>query len=161
MKIENRDLIRSELERIATKNRGRLTPEDVIASAKAKTSPLHGCFTWNDSEAAKLQRLHEAREVIRSVRVHTIVKNTVHRTIAYVRDPQQPHDKAGYISTAVLRTDADLSREVMLIEFGRAESSMRRALDVASALNLTEEVGEPLAAIRALKDRVENMTTAN
>jgi hypothetical protein len=153
-----RDAIREALEKIAAKNGGLLTPQNVITHARSKASPLHGCFTWDDSAAADMQRLHEAREVIRSVRITVVVNDTIHRTIAYVRDPAQKSDSAGYRATSELRTDADVSREVMLAEFGRAEAAMRRALDVASALNLSEEVGEPLRAIRALKDRVEHMT---
>lgn len=150
--------IRDTIAAIAAKNGGLVTPENVIAQARNKSSALHACFTWDDTEAARLQRIHEARGVIRSVRVQTVVNNQVFKTIAYVRDPQCKNDEAGYRSTAELKTDADLSREVMLAEFGRAEAAMRRALDVAAALHMSDEVGAPLRAIQALKSRVEQMT---
>jgi hypothetical protein len=88
------------------------------------------------------------------VRVTTVVNQTVMRTIAYVRDPSKPSDEAGYIATAVLRTDDDLSRAALVEEFGRAAAAMRRALDVARALSLENEVQHQIAAIESLKQRV-------
>lgn len=55
------------LEEIRISHKGELRPEDVVKSAKAKGSPLHGAFTWDDSKAASEFRLQEARQLIRSV----------------------------------------------------------------------------------------------
>ena len=59
--------VAKELERIASEHGGFLKPEDVIEEAKPKGSPLHDCFTWNNSEAAHQYRLQEARNLIRVV----------------------------------------------------------------------------------------------
>lgn len=58
--------IESELRRISKANNGILKPEDVVSAAESKSSPLHKCFTWDDSEAAKQYRLEEARRLIRA-----------------------------------------------------------------------------------------------
>jgi hypothetical protein len=150
-----REEVRVALEELAARNNGRLTPEEVIAAAKPKSSPLHDHFTWDDKSAAHMQRLYEARELIRSVRVTTVVGEVVTRTIAYVRDPEKPSDVQGYISTAVLRTEADLARAAIVEEFGRAASAMRRALAVAEALQLRDEVQEFVDRIQSFKQRVE------
>jgi len=151
---ESREAVRIRLEEIAARTGGRLTPEDAIEDAKDPESPLHPHFTWDDSEAAQKQRLYEARTLIRSVRVTTVVNQTVMRTIAYVRDPSRPGDEAGYISTAVLRTEEDLARAALVEEFGRAAAAMRRALEVARALSLESEVQHQIASIESLKQRV-------
>jgi hypothetical protein len=45
---------------------GLLRAEDVVDAARAKSSPLHHYFTWDDSEAARLYRITEARVLIRT-----------------------------------------------------------------------------------------------
>ena len=45
--------------------RGTLTPEIVVDEASDPTHPLHHRFTWDDSEAARKWRLHEAGNLLR------------------------------------------------------------------------------------------------
>ncbi len=47
--------------------RGSLTAAIVLQGAKAKRSPLHPLFEWDDNAAAHEYRLVQAREVLRSV----------------------------------------------------------------------------------------------
>jgi len=47
----------------------KITPELVLKEAKKKKSPLHSCFTWNDTKAALKCRLDEARYLIRMITV--------------------------------------------------------------------------------------------
>lgn len=56
----------AELDRLNKKHNG-LTPECVLDSAKAKTSPLHPVFEWDDSKAGREYRLDQARKLIRNV----------------------------------------------------------------------------------------------
>lgn len=152
---ESREAVRQRLAEIAARNRGKLDPLDVIEDARDASSPLHSHFTWSDEDAAQKQRLYEARALIRSVRVTTVVNQTVHRVIAYVRDPEKTNTEAGYIETARLRSDRDLARAVLVDEFSRAAAAMRRALEVARALDLDAEVSEQVRAIEGLKRRIE------
>ncbi len=48
---------------------GVLTPEQVLREATKKSSPLHKWFEWDDTEAARLYRMTQARELIRAVTV--------------------------------------------------------------------------------------------
>ena len=54
---------------IYKKENKQLTPELVLEDAKKKSSPLHGCFEWDDTEAANKYRLSQAGDIIRSVSV--------------------------------------------------------------------------------------------
>lgn len=47
--------------------RGAVTPAEVVASAKRKTSALHNEFEWGDGEAARLYREEQARHLLRSL----------------------------------------------------------------------------------------------
>ena len=62
------DAIGERLE-VLTSNDGKLRPEDVLKDAKKKRSPLHHCFEWDDTEAARQHRLAQARYVIRSIEI--------------------------------------------------------------------------------------------
>lgn len=57
------------LERLREDRGGRLTPDDVVISARPRRSPLHDAFEWDDSVAAKAHRLNQARYLLRSVEV--------------------------------------------------------------------------------------------
>ena len=69
-------LVGESLEQIRDANDGKLTAADVVDTAKRKTHPLHPAFTWSDADAAMQYRLHEARTLIRSVRVVTMASDT-------------------------------------------------------------------------------------
>lgn len=66
---KNTSELYSELQRIAKANGGELTPQAVLKNARAKSSPLHSHFTWDDGEAAERYRIMEASFLIRRVKV--------------------------------------------------------------------------------------------
>jgi hypothetical protein len=53
------------LEKLAAEH-GELSAELVVNAAKPKSSPLHDAFTWDQSKAAALYNLEEARHLIRT-----------------------------------------------------------------------------------------------
>jgi hypothetical protein len=57
----------AEFEKIRKANSGNLTPEDVIAKAVPKRSPLHAAFNWDDADAAGEYRKHQARNMINAL----------------------------------------------------------------------------------------------
>lgn len=46
-----------------------LTPALVVKKAKAKDSPIHDYFEWNDNDAGEKYRLWQARQLMRSIEV--------------------------------------------------------------------------------------------
>lgn len=96
------------------------TPADVLKVAKAKKSPLHTFFEWDDTEAAKEHRLEQARGLVRSVRVVITTPNGMDETRAFhsVRiHEEEPH--RAYAPTTRILSDAALSDQV--IERARSE----------------------------------------
>ncbi len=65
-----------ELERIRKANGDQLNPKQVVEVARPSDAPLHAAFTWDDTGAAERWRLHEARHLIRSVRVLVVGSKT-------------------------------------------------------------------------------------
>lgn len=58
-----------ELDKIASANKGRLQPQNVVTFAKNRRSALHKHFEWDDTIAADQYRLGQARSIIRAIRV--------------------------------------------------------------------------------------------
>ena len=57
------------LKEIAKRDGGLLRPQAVVDAARSVSSPLHGAFCWNNTEAAQKYRLLQAQQLIRSFRV--------------------------------------------------------------------------------------------
>jgi len=62
------DAVAKTLEALAQLSGGVLTPDQALAAAARTNSPLHGHFTWDDTEAARAWRLHQARQLIAEAR---------------------------------------------------------------------------------------------
>ncbi len=48
---------------------GIVTPVDLVKDAKRQNSPIHGCFEWDDTVAAKAHRISQAAHLLRSIEV--------------------------------------------------------------------------------------------
>lgn len=69
----------AELESVRVQNGGVLRPEDVVEFARDPKTALHKKFEWDDTEAARLYRLEEARGIIR------VAVSVVHEDFAPMR----------------------------------------------------------------------------
>ena len=127
---------------------GKLTPEQVVNAAADEASALHSCFTWDDSEAAAKWRLDEAREIIRSVRIETVIEERTIRSVAYVHDPGQDTNDAGYIS--MLKVSKPDAVEVVRAELNAIAALLERAIGIAQAkAGAVPGVAEKIIGIKA------------
>lgn len=133
---------------------GRLTPEYVLEEAAIETSPLHGCFEWDDSVAAHKHRLDQARRLIRSVKVVVTTTTRVISTVRYGRDPQAAPGQ-GYVSVEQLRSEPDNARAFLRHEFSRAAAHLRRAEDLAEVLGLRHEVTAVRQSVEMLSKGIQ------
>lgn len=60
------EVVGSTLDDIRAK-RGTLTPEIIVEESTPKKAPLHSCFEWDDTLAARKWRLAEARNIVNTV----------------------------------------------------------------------------------------------
>ena len=109
--------IERELERIRLADpEGVLRPHAVVEFARDPQSPLHRRFIWDDTEAARQFRLHQARQII-SVRV-TRPNDSSPPVRVYVSLDEDRYGATGYRRTSeVLRDDA--MRESLLAQARR------------------------------------------
>lgn len=134
------DDIIAELTRLAKDNAGRLTPDNVVDAAQDEASPLHQCFEWDNDAAAHMFRVEQARHLIRSVRVDVTTSHHTVRVPAFVHDPACDRGEQGYVSIRQVASDEDKAREVVVAEFSRAASALKRARAVAMALGIEDQI---------------------
>lgn len=138
-------------------------PAAIVERAKAPDAPLHGCFQWDDSEAADQYRLMQARFMLRSlqVQVRAVVeaaggpptdeadKRWVRAFVSTVApDPEDPQQsRRGYVS--VVRA---------LVEPERRRSFVADALaDLRAAERKCALVKELAGYVEPLRDLIGQM----
>ena len=68
VKVRDQRAIRKALAEVQAADKDKLLkPEDVVKEAEDENSPLHPYFTWDDDEASRQWRLHQARALIRHI----------------------------------------------------------------------------------------------
>lgn len=152
---EEKQAVHQRLQDIADANDGRLTADDVVADAKRKDSPLHSHFEWDTKKAAAAYWIEQARELITSVRVVVKTETSQVSVVAYIRDPAAANGQQGYVSVASVRNDADVAREVLVAEFTRVASMLRRARELAAVFDAQDEVDGLLQSVVGLRQRFE------
>ena len=117
------DVAGREIEKIRKANGGRLTAGVVVEAAAAARSPLHGCFVWDDTEAARIFREDQARNLLRHIAVvYEPAKQTapVHAYVVVERD-----GAAHYTTTKIAAASEDLWTQVLLRAKNDLESADR------------------------------------
>jgi len=124
---------------------GLLRPRDVLDRARDESSALHPFFTWDNSEAAELRRLDEARRVIVSVRVHV-----------QTRPDTPPVQVRAFVSLARDRVAGRGYREteVALADYDQRAELLRTALQELGALQRKYAVLSELAQVFAAVEQV-------
>jgi hypothetical protein len=90
----NVQAIGEELDAIKGRH-GVLTPELLVKTARARSSPSHGEFNWDDGEAAFQFRLIQARTLIRSVLIVWDKPKTRRRRWVHVQEKQSETGRPG------------------------------------------------------------------
>jgi hypothetical protein len=124
--------------------KGILLPEDVVAAAKSKRSPLHNYFTWNNDQAAREHRLQQARQLI-SVTVEFIGSESHGREQRVFVSLRQDRDQGGYRSLiSVMRSpnlrDSLLQDVLEEMAFFRNKFQELKELSIVfTAMNVAEK----------------------
>ncbi len=122
---ENAQKVSVELDRILSTN-GELTALGVLDDARDPKSTLHSHFTWDDSEAAEAHRLHEARQLIRSVSVIMWDEERGERYSPRKHISVRQGSVRSYEHVATILSDAELRAQVVKRGLKELESWCRR-----------------------------------
>lgn len=107
MRIE----VKKSLEAIYERD-GALDPATLLVEASSADSPLHRCFIWDDSAAAKQYRLHQARQLIRvAVTLIPTINNGPVRQFISVSTLRRG-DTGSYLATVDIMSDEQRYRQM-------------------------------------------------
>lgn len=133
---------------------GRITPVKLVTAARDKDHAFHDDFEWDDQKAAESHRLDQARSILRTwIPARVEGEHVIVRAPTYVRDPTVASDEQGYIRLSKVKTNEDLSREVLVQEFSRAASALQRAYDIAVALEAKDSIAGLIESVNRLRDQ--------
>lgn len=91
---------------------GCATPNRIVFEARRKRNPLHDCFEWNDTIAAKMYRESQARYILRSI--ETVIDQSDDEPIRIRAFPSViENDKNVYITLAHAREVPELWEQVV------------------------------------------------
>lgn len=82
-------------------------PQALVEEARQEDSPLHPLFEWDDPTAAEYWRTHQARNIIRTLRVIDASDEQPHIAFVSVTD----NGDRGYVSRARILSDAELQQK--------------------------------------------------
>lgn len=117
----NAETVGIELERIRETHDGKLKPTDVVDEARPKDAVLHHVFNWNNAQAAERWRVHQARQVIRSVQV--IESKNSDPSPQFIHVKSEPAQDGYYQTPEIISQNID--------EFERAFSEALQKLKAA------------------------------
>ena len=152
----NNAIVKARLEAIARINGGVLRPFDVVQDARQPDSPLHELFEWDVEEAAQEHWMHTARRIIASVKVNITTETIVLKAPAYVRDPRLHGREQGYLETIKIRTEHEIAKEVLAGEVQNVISALRRARNVAAALDMESEIDRLMEEFLDMRMRLKD-----
>jgi hypothetical protein len=158
MPIDNRVAVAAL--RAIEKKGGRLTPDEVVAAARSPKHPLHSYFEWDDKVAGPLYRREQARELLAEVR-YEVTNLNLSAAIQYVRDPSADSHTQGYVSTVNLANDEEQARAAVISELERVLACLRRARDVASAVNVELDVLDLMRRTESLSMTLRKLRAAS
>lgn len=139
---------------------GLLLPSTVVEFAASEDSPLHKHFDWDDASAASKHRIHQARVLINGWRITVEHEERTITVPMFVESPDKPKGAQGYMQFSQLQQEPETAQRVLTQEIDRAMGHLHRAMRMASALGLDEELAAPVETLTTFRERVEQMTLA-
>lgn len=126
----NATVIKKALDKIEARD-GNLMPAAVVREARSPKNPLHGCFDWDNRVAAHRWRLMQATQLILTVRV-TGIDDADHRVYVNIGYGK------GFASITRVRSDPNLSEEIIRTAKAEIDEWMRRYQDLKEQLTILE-----------------------
>lgn len=153
-----------ELIRKAT---GAVTPAALVDASRAEDSPLHGEFTWDDTEAAEAFRRTEARQIMNHLVVvyrQPDTQRETRPTRAYIAmrtvasDAEQGDDAdepKGYTDVQTIMQDPQLRRRYIVSALREIAGWRRRHADIVELSNLFAAIDPVLLEYGVEVERVQ------
>lgn len=95
-----------------------ILPESIVEKGKDESTELHKCFEWDDTEAAKMYRIKQARQIVEGLHIVILDKP---ETVEIQKPRVFYHitGSPGYTPTLKILSDED--KRLRLLEQAKAE----------------------------------------
>lgn len=140
----NENTVAIELRKIAKKNGGILQAENVVESARLESSPIHLQFNWDNSEAAHLYRLQQARQLIRCTVIYEPRTETHIRAFVSL-SPDRETDGGGYRETIRVLGNKAMRAQMLadaLKDLDTFEQKYKTLSELAEVFNAARKIKE-------------------
>jgi hypothetical protein len=147
----------------AMEREGRFTVDAFWKSARK--NPLHTAhnhYKWDVEEAAIEHWRFQTRQLKRRVTLEITYEDVKFVVPKYHRDPRADGDEQGYVSIPQLRHEPESATALINMEFDRAVASLKRAADLAAALNMPtvrKAVANWIGEIKKTTERLERIAS--
>ena len=125
---------------------GEVNPKYIVEKAKDESNILHNCFEWNDSKAAELYRIDQARDLIRSLVIIKEDGGKKAETRAVVSVSFGENQPKSYYTIAKVM-DSDYAKNMLLNQamreaeiFKEKYQSLKELSGLISAINKTHSL---------------------
>lgn len=137
-------VVGDHLDLLRQQNDGKLDPVQVVEDARNPNSPLNGYFDWDDSEAARLYRLQQARGLIRSVvAIYRTSPDSGPKSIrAFVSVTTGDDAKPSYVASAVAMSDEDMRAKTLRKAWDEAQRFRQRYAELTEFASLFATIDE-------------------
>jgi hypothetical protein len=133
----NADVVGGVMEEIVERT-GSLTPEALVDAAKPKKHPLHDYFMWDDAQAGREYREHQANYLIRAVvRVEEEGDREVRAFVSVIPDEDgESGTTAVYQPIMVVFADVELRKQVLHSALKELEAWQRKYRDLEELVDV-------------------------
>lgn len=122
--------------------KGILKPEDVVEKARDPKSAMHDSFVWDDTRAAELYRIEQARGLLQ-ITVEMLSENSDHPTRVFV-SLSNDRTRGGYRSMVEVLSDKELRARLLRDALDEMQRFEQRYHDL-------KELAAVFAAVRRVR----------
>lgn len=125
---------------------GLVKPQHVLEAARDQQSPLHGAFTWDDGKAAEMQRLSEARTLIRCLTIEIVRPKPEPPMVTRALVLVHSQDNRGFMPVERAMRLEDTRNEVLQRARQELANWAKRYKDLQELAELVQQVEAALVA---------------
>ena len=127
-----------------------VTAKELLDDSRREDSPLHSCFTWDDTIAAEKWRLEEARHIISSITFKKIKDEKPSAPLRLFLNvaPVAPRNQGKFIGIDIILKNPDYKKQALL-------NMMNELRNVQRKYDMYEEFSGVSKAIDDLGDALQ------
>lgn len=119
----------------AVERSGGLTAQRLVDASRSEDAPLHKAFEWNDEKAAEDWRIHQARNIIRSIEI--VIPEKAEPARAFFNVEIQPRE---YVSMDIAFTNPDMRDAVLQTALRELKAFQKKYNGITELAGIMDEI---------------------